>query len=76
MAVTMKNAVFLDIRTQLVPHKKHITSLVSNCMTSIHHIPLYHPPTRGDEILSNIAHEELGCRPDIPFPCHTDQNVV
>jgi hypothetical protein len=25
-AVTMKNAVFSDIKTQFVPHKKHITS--------------------------------------------------
>jgi hypothetical protein len=26
MAVTIKNAVFLDIKTQFVPHRKHITS--------------------------------------------------
>jgi hypothetical protein len=26
MAVTMKNAVFWDIKTQFVPHKKHITA--------------------------------------------------
>jgi hypothetical protein len=25
-AVTMKNAVFWDIKTQFVPHRKHITS--------------------------------------------------
>jgi hypothetical protein len=28
MVATMKNAVFLDIKTQLVPHKKHINSLL------------------------------------------------
>jgi hypothetical protein len=26
MAVAMKNAVFWDIRTQFVPHRRHITS--------------------------------------------------
>jgi hypothetical protein len=26
MAVTMKNVIFWDIRTQFVPHRKHITS--------------------------------------------------
>jgi hypothetical protein len=26
MAVTMKNVVFWDIRTQFVPHRRHITS--------------------------------------------------
>jgi hypothetical protein len=25
-AVTMKNAVFWDIKTQIVPHRRHITS--------------------------------------------------
>jgi hypothetical protein len=26
----MKNAVFWDIKTKIVPHKKHITSLLKN----------------------------------------------
>jgi hypothetical protein len=26
MAVTMKNAVFWNIKTEIVPHRKHITS--------------------------------------------------
>jgi hypothetical protein len=28
MAVSMKNAVFWDIETQIVPHRRHITSLL------------------------------------------------
>jgi hypothetical protein len=29
-AVTMKNAVILDIKTQFVPHRRHITSPLQN----------------------------------------------
>jgi hypothetical protein len=29
-AVTMKNALFLDIKTQFVPHRKDITSLLQS----------------------------------------------
>jgi hypothetical protein len=29
-AVTMKNAVFCDIKTQFIPHRRHITSLVQS----------------------------------------------
>jgi hypothetical protein len=29
-AVTMKNVVFRDIKTQFVPHRKHITSLLQS----------------------------------------------
>jgi hypothetical protein len=30
MAVTMKNAVFWDIKTQVLPHRRHITSPLQN----------------------------------------------
>jgi hypothetical protein len=29
-AVTMKNAVFLNVKTQLVPHRRHITSMLQS----------------------------------------------
>jgi hypothetical protein len=29
-AVTMKNAVFWDIKIQLVPHRRHVTSLLQS----------------------------------------------
>jgi hypothetical protein len=34
MAVTMKNGVFWDIKTQFVPHRRHITSLLQSSASS------------------------------------------
>jgi hypothetical protein len=36
MAVTMKNAVFWDIKTQFVPHRRHTTSLLQRPAGSCH----------------------------------------
>jgi hypothetical protein len=35
-AVTMKNAVFWDIKIQFVPHRRHITSLLQSPAGSCH----------------------------------------
>jgi hypothetical protein len=57
MAVTMKNVVFWDIKTQFVPHRRHITSpLQSPALYSYVRFDVFTAMTRKNAVFWDVPH--------------------
>jgi hypothetical protein len=69
MAVTMKNAVFWDIKTQFIPHRRHITSPLQSPRFEV-----FTAVTMKNDVFWDIKTEFVLCRRHIMSPLQSPAN--
>jgi hypothetical protein len=68
MAVTIQNAVFLDIETQSIPHRKHVTSLQSPASSYYLRLEVFKAVTMQNAVFWDVKTQFVPHRKHINSP--------